>query len=207
MHRRQCCFYLLCIFITLSRIVAAECLACWSLHGVKVSTYKGDTNTGYVMWNPYWLSPPEKKWGLAFPKNMMRHMLSEKKQHTSLVIYKNIYWGRLPAPIDSTFLTSYEDIDTIKLSEINNIARQKGAHEALGGAGDMPIVYRSTVDLLQGEPLFQFKEETTVSDIFFLSYNENVNADSLAKIANSNWYTKKIEYEKCKIIIMEISYD
>jgi hypothetical protein len=210
MHQRQYLISLLFIVVSMPSIVAAECLACWSLHGVKVSTYKGDTIVGYVAWNPYWLTAPERVWGLPFPKSMMNHFNENKQKELS--IYRDIHWFKFPDPYDSmlvcsTSVASYNDILTVKIAEISKILRRKGKYDAFEGAGEMPVLSKTAISLTRRKPLYWYHRNTGVSDIYFYSYNSNVNADSLVKIADCEWYVRRDDFEKNRVLIIEISYD
>ena len=182
--------------------VYADCLACYSLYGVRIITFSDDTLTGYVQWNNSWadVNDEERILGYKFPENMMHHLAMEKAHNLTLI--SNVYICKYP--FKNAFVITRDCIDTIKISMIKSISTRPDSLEWVGGAGSIPMVLNTTVKMLQTKPFAQLKIEEPISVSYLLSYNKHVNKDSLAILIKQPVYIYNhlLELERKKIMAL-----
>jgi hypothetical protein len=205
--RKYIVLYFLCLLLPVS--VYADCIACYSLYGVKIITFNGDTVIGYAKWNDTWadVNDEERILNYKFPEKMMNHLAAEKI--SNLILIRNVYVCKYP--FKNAFVITRDCIDTIKISTIKSISARPDKLEWVSGAGEIPMVLNSTVKLLLTKPFAQLYTESLggATDSYLLSYNKHVAIDSLERLLKQPKYIYNhlLELEKEKVIVLSYSWD
>ncbi len=185
----------------------ADCLACWRLQNVRITMTNNEVIEGYIKWNESWL-PESRSENNQLNSFYEKYLLAaENWNWEKLTIYKDVYELKQTLKI-SGLITSEESITEINIKEIIGIELYKNEKNNLEGAGDITDLEEESIELLKKPPKYMHKEEGTVSVTYFLSYNENINKESLIEISEtSDYWLKRRNYEKDKVIIIIESWD
>lgn len=181
----------------------ADCLACWEMRGVKIITFENDTIYGYVTWNDSWYTISQGCSLAKFPKCFIDDHLTRKRFKFNL--YKKIFLVNYP--YQNAYVVRRSDVITIEIKNIKRISAKRLPHNGLPGAGEVVVVSDSLVSILQKRPFAQYALYESCWDIYFLSYNKNINEDSLIAISNSNFWGKREYLEGIGVIILKYSFD
>ena len=100
----------------------------------------------------------------------------------------------------------------ISYDNIKNVNLKKGQYNGYRGAGLIPVVSNTVVNLLKNKPYAQYKYHNPIglSDVYWLSYNTHVTENDLAMLSK-NPFRYLIKYSEAfiqeKIIRLEFAYD
>ena len=157
--------------------VRADCLACFELKGVQIEMKNGNTHRGYVPWNPVWFKERENA---KFPDSLLS---SESWQYTpleALRLYTRVYKVKHPLPI---LVTTSTDSITLSLSDIKKIVPAPQEHDGYQGASGLPALSQTAIRLLsEEEPYALLKDDSGVTDIYLISFNQNIDTEKLKQI-------------------------
>lgn len=206
MNKRILLILGLLILISLQNTFA-DCLACWELKYVKITLTNNQEIKGYIKWNEVWLSSknPEKKQFDSFHEKYIFTM--ENWNWEKLKVYKYILELGDHLPVKG-LVTSKDSIETVFIIDIKKIERIKKESSNLQGAGDITDLDSKSIELLNKKPISWHKDQGTVSETYFLNYNEKINKDQLIEISKaSDYWLKRKSYEDEGILIIMVSWD
>ena len=182
----------------------ADCLACSELKGVQIETKNGDSQKGYVSWNPAWF---KERQHARFPEALLSPESWENDLPRTVRLYKTLY--RIKHPL-SILVTTNAGTVTLSLRDIRRIVPFPQEHDGYQGAG-LPVLSQTAIRLLsQEEPYALFKDDSGPTDIYLISFKKGIDKEKLRHIRKS---LRKItaetvsELEASLVILLSIPYD
>ena len=190
----------LCLALTEAK---ADCVACWTLELVEVTLADNTTKTGYMMWNDQWLNVSVS--GCSFDDKVKKCFQESHLQ--GFVLYKQIYALGSHLPCEGV-VTTQSSIDSIHMDKVKEITQLPDQKEKISGAGEITTQSEQSIKLLNKKPFCFYREEDTVSETYFLSYNNKIDVAQLQEIGKTrDYWLKRSSFEKQGVIIIMISWD
>jgi hypothetical protein len=194
-------------FLFSIKSVAADCLACWQLRKVEIRLNESSTKTGFVYWNESWLYGNLKnseKWANRFPENFLEwhRTRPEQKIHmlTKLFTIKNDSLFEFKV----TTIAHQLEIDVKDIIGIIEIDKESKRYE---GAGYIPVFSEAEIKILNSNPFATYTINISVADVYFLSYNKDIDRKKLKVISEDKYFGEESELKKKGVLFVTINYD
>jgi hypothetical protein len=187
----------LCLF---PKLVQADCLACWSLRNVEISLTNGDTISGFVYWNDQWVNNNTNQ----FPKNFLQFHLD--RGDSVFTLLKKVRTVNNDSIAEFKAITENDKL-LIRLEQVISIKEINKEDEIYWGAGELQTFTLEEIEKLNTNPEAFYHKEIPVTDIYYLSYNSEIDKKKLIELSELSNQTHHISYESTGVIIITISYD
>uniref|UniRef100_UPI0040495C47 hypothetical protein n=1 Tax=Fulvivirga sp. TaxID=1931237 RepID=UPI0040495C47 len=187
---------ILCLF---PKLVQADCLACWSLRNVEISLTNGDTISGFVYWNDQWINTGQSQ----FPQGFLEY--HQDKGDSVFIMLKKVRTVKNDSISEIKTITE-DDKLLIRLDQIKSIEEINKEDEIYWGAGELQTFTLEEIEKLNTNPVAFYHKEIPVTDIYYLSYNSEIDKKKLIELSELSNQTH-ISYESTGVIIITISYD
>ena len=202
-----------------------DCLACFSLKGVRIESKDGIKYNGYVIWHPIWerLSPPpggyKSELDIKFEdKGKFPDQIRGWKKG-EITLYTKLFSVTKPLENKSVFLvTDNSGLINLSVNKIKKIQPDSSMkHNGYQGAGTIPIHSTRAIKMLTEEtPIAIISEDQSVFDRILISYDPQIKEKDLKDKLNTvnnccstkeEWIELINKLEEEKIVILDISYD
>jgi hypothetical protein len=156
----------------------AVCMACWSLTGVRIELRNGQKLEGYVTWNELWV---EDETQTPLPNVLLEPL----KGVPDVQFYEELH--RINYPVQGLIVSAKAPM-TIELDSLKSVVLRPDSLDGSNGADDIPVVSMRMIERLKREkPIAYCIGEGSVSDIYWVSYNSDVDEKALAVLCNEPW--------------------
>jgi hypothetical protein len=200
-------FIIAIIFLFSVKSVAADCLACWQLRKVEVKLNDGSKKIGFVYWNEAWLNGNLKnweKWTNKFPESFLElhKTRPEQKIHllTKLFTIKN----------DSLFefkVTTKKHQLEFDVKDVKSIIEIDKESKKYEGAGEIQVYSEDDIQILNSNPFATYTVNISVADVYFLSYNKDMDRRKLKTISEDKYYAQEVELRIKGVLLVTMNYD
>lgn len=209
----------LCLLLSTGYMTFADCWSCFTLKGVRVELANGDMVSGYVRWNPGWVTINNEE--PTFPNSLFKSKFS-KEWGDPLVIYKEVYSIDKPFKDPKYFkknllflVTSDADKVKIPLKEIKDIQGEPKKYDGYNGAGEVPVFPKDSVKFMtEAVPTALIVNVNDLSLELFISYNQNIGErllkERFEEYKQGKWTSIEsflADLHRDKIILLEIAFD
>ncbi|MTI41729.1 hypothetical protein [Fulvivirga lutimaris] len=182
------------------KLVHADCLACWSLRNVEISLANGDTISGFIYWNDQWVNSTKQN---QFPKNLLE--FHRDKGDSVFTLLKEVKTINNDS-ISEIKAINEDDKLLIRVEQVIAIKEINKDDDIYWGAGELNTFTLEEINKLNTNPISFFHKEIPVTDIYYLSYNSEINKKKLIELSELSNQTH-ISYESMGVIIITVNYD
>jgi hypothetical protein len=200
--------FIIAIFFLFSiEAVAADCVACWQLRKVEVKLNDGSMKIGFVHWNEAWLIGSLKnweKWIDRFPQSFLE--LHKARPEQKILMLTKLFTIRNDSLFEFKVTTKEHKIefdvkDVMSMTEIDIESKK------YEGAGDIPVYSEDDIEVLNSNPFATYSVNISVADVYFLSYNKDIDRKKLIKISEGRYFDEETELKKKGVLFVTIAYD
>jgi hypothetical protein len=195
------------IFLFSIKSVAADCLACWELRKVEIKFNDGSKKTGFVYWNEAWLNGNLKnweKWANRFQESFLE--LHKTSPDQKIHMLTKVFTVNNDSLFEFKATTKKHQLE-LDVKDVMTIVEVDKASKKYQGAGDIPVYSEEDIQILNSNPFATYTVNISVADIYFLSYNKNIDRKKLKKITEEKPNAQPAELRKIGVLIVNIGYD